>query len=113
MCLEFKLFAVYKKQGSIIVFLFVGRQDMVNYWDFPSNFFQKKPVKVNSEKFLTKLTRFNYKKVSPWATDLLLRFFGKSMFSQRFSLPVENCFLCVCLSHLFTGDINVSTTNNY
>ena len=34
--LKFKLYAVLIEWGSRMVFLFLGRQDIVNYWDFPS-----------------------------------------------------------------------------
>ena len=36
--LKFKLYAVFIEWGSRIVFVFVGRQDIVNYWDFPPKF---------------------------------------------------------------------------
>ena len=34
--LKFKLYAVFIKWGSRIDFLFMRRQNIVNYWDFPS-----------------------------------------------------------------------------
>ena len=34
--LKLKLYAVFIEWGNSIGFLFVGRQDIVNYWDFPS-----------------------------------------------------------------------------
>ena len=34
--LNFKLYAVIFESGSRIDFLFMRRQDIVNYWDFPS-----------------------------------------------------------------------------
>ena len=34
--LKFKLFAVFIESGSRIDFMFMGRQNIVNYWDFSS-----------------------------------------------------------------------------
>ena len=36
--LKFTLYAVFFKWGSRTDFLFMGRQNTVNYWDFPSRF---------------------------------------------------------------------------
>ena len=38
--LKFKLYAVFIKRGSLIIFLFMRGQDIGNNWDFPSKIFR-------------------------------------------------------------------------
>ena len=53
--LKFKLYAVFIERGNRINFLFVGRQDIANYWDFPSK------ISINCQKRLvTKVARHDY-----------------------------------------------------
>ena len=101
--LKFKLYAVFNEWGSSINFLFMGRQDIVNYWDFPSK------VSTNCHKRLVpKITRHNYWEmfVKMSLRDRLLcfaDFVGMTQLVLRFRLPLPNCFLKVCLLTVFAA----------
>ena len=108
--LIFKLYAVFIEWGSKINFLFVGRQDIVNYWDFPSY------ISRNSHKKLVpKIARHDqwdlFVKIS--LRDRLIcfaHFVGMTLLAclmpmgvLRSLLPLRNCFLKVCLPTLFAA----------
>ena len=62
--LKIKLYAVFIEWGSRIYFLFLGRQDIVNYWDFPY-----KISRNGHKRLVLKTTRHDswevFEKISP------------------------------------------------
>ena len=59
--LKFKLYAVFIKWVSRIDFLFMGQQDIVNYWDFPPRFAEN-ATKVWHRKLLDMINKKYLKK---------------------------------------------------
>ena len=99
--LKFKLYAVFIKWGSSLDFSFMGRQDIVNCWDFPSKISRK-----CHKRLVPKITRHDYwemfVRTSP--RDRRIRFVdfvGMILLTVFFPLPLLNCFLRVCLPTLF------------
>ena len=64
--LKFKIYAVSIEWGSRIDFLFMGRQDIVNYWDFPS-----------------KISRNCHRRLVPKIIDKYWRMFVKKSLRHR------------------------------
>ena len=101
--LKIKLYAVFIEWGVRINLLFVGQQDIVNYWDFPS-----KITRNCHKKLVPKSARYEYwkmfVKLSP--RDQLIcfaDFLGMILLAAAFLLPLPNCFLRVCLPTLFAA----------
>ena len=101
--LKFKLYVVFIKWGTMIDFLFKGRRDIVNYWDFPSK------ISGNCHKMLVpKITRHDWWKV---VVKMSLRdqlvcfadFLGMTLLAILFLLPLPNCFLRVGLPTPFVA----------
>ena len=118
--LKFKLYANFFEWGSRIYFLFMGRQDIVNYWDFPPK------ISRNCHKRLVpKITRHVYWEmfVKMSLRDRLIcfaDFVGMTVFTLRFLLPpcylsaapftqlfsqsLSSHTLCSCLDNLCTNN---------
>ena len=106
MRLKFELYAVFIEWGSRIDFLFMGRQDIVNYWDFPS-----KISRNCHNRLLPKNTRYEY-----WEMFVKMSFrerlicfsdfVGMTLVAVLFLLPKPNFFLEVCLTTLLATVLN-------
>ena len=107
MRLKFKHCAVFIVWGSRISFLFVGRQIIVNYLDFPSK------VSRNCHKtFVPKIAQHDqwrmFVKMSPRArlvcfTDTA----GMTLLAVFLVLPLPNCFLTVCIRTLVAALLKI------
>ena len=101
--LKFKRYANFIEWGSRIDFLFMGWQDIVNYWDFPYK------ISRNCHKSLEpKITRHDkwemIVKMSLCGRLICFAdFVGRTLLIFRFLLPLPNCFLKVCLLTLFAA----------
>ena len=98
--LKFKLYAVFIEWGSTMDFLFMGGQDIVNYWDFNSKISRK-----CHKSLVPKITRHDYweifvKKVSSRPTDFFADFVGMTLLAVFLLLPLPVSFLRVCLPTL-------------
>ena len=94
--------------------MFVGRQDIVNYWDFQD--FPKLPRKVDTENYSTSLMRNVCKNVSSRPTGLFSRFCWKDFplfttgrppsapFSQLFFQSLSSHTLCSHLERFSTAN---------
>ena len=109
--LKFKLYAVFIKWGSRIDFLFMGRLDIVNYWDFPSKIFRHCHKRL-VPKIVSHDQREMFVKTS--LRDRLIcfvDFVGMTLLAVLFLLPVRlrlpspspNCFFRVCFPTLFAA----------
>ena len=108
--LKFKFYAVFIKWGCRIDFSFMGRQDIVNYWDFPS-----KISRNYHKRLVPKITRHDqwemFVKISLRERLVCFEdFVGMNLLACRtptapflFLLPLPNCFLRVCLPTLFAA----------
>ena len=101
--LKFKLYAVFIKRSSRIIFLFVGRQDIVNYWDFS----YKVPRKCHKRVVPTIARNGNWEifvKMSLRDQLIFLAdFVGISLLAVFVPLSLPKCFLSVCLPTLFAA----------
>ena len=101
--LKLKLYAVFIKWGVGIDFLFLGQQDIVNYWDFPS-----KTSRNCYKRLIPKITRHDeWKKIVKTSLrDRLIcfaDFVGMTLLAVLFLLPLLTCFVRVCLPTLFAA----------
>ena len=101
--LKFNFNAVFIEWGNWITLFFVGRQDIVHNWDFPSKF-----SKNCHKRLVLKIFRHEYwemiVKMCLW--DRLICFAnsaGMTLLAVFFLLPLPNCFLGVCLPTLFAA----------
>ena len=101
-CLKFKLYAALIECGRVYI-LFLGRQDIVNYWDFPSS------VSRDCHKSLIlKISGHGY-----WSMFVKLSlldrlicfvdFFLLTPLALFYLLPLAICFRTVCLSTLLAA----------
>ena len=103
--LKFKLYAAFIEWGIQIDFLFMERQDMVNYGDFPS-----KTSRNCHKKLVPKITRHDYWEIF---VKISLRdrltcfadFVRLTLLAVFFLLPLPSCFLKVCLPTLFAAPL--------
>ena len=103
--LKLKFYAVFIKGGSIIIFLFLGGQDIVNYWAFPSKIsrtatksWYRKLFDMNNEMFV----KMSLRDQLAWFAD----FVGMTLLAVLFLLPLPGCFLKVCLPTLPAAVLN-------
>ena len=103
--LKFNFLAVFIEWSSRIDFLFIRRQNIVNYWDFPSK------ISRNCHKRLVpKFTRHYFWEMF---VEMSLRdgltcfadFVEMTLLILLFLLPLHNCFLRVLLFTLFAADL--------
>ena len=102
--LEIQTPAVFIEWGSIVDLIFMEREDIINYWDFPSN-----TSRNCRKKLLPKITRHDewemFAKMS--LCDRLIcfaDFVGMILLALPLLLPLPNCFLSVCFPTLFAAD---------
>ena len=101
--LKFKLYAVFIEWSSRIDFLFMGRQDIVNYWDFLSKF-----SRHCHKRLVPKIVRhdqremFVKKSLRDWLI-CFVDFVGMTLLAVLFLLPSPNCFFRVCFPTLFAA----------
>ena len=105
MRLEFKLYAVFIEWSSGIDFLFMGQENVINYWDVPSK------ISRNCEKgSYRKLFHMINEKL--WEMSLRERlicfadFVGMNLLAVLFLLPLPDCFFRVCLPIFFAVVLN-------
>ena len=93
--LKFKLCAVFIKWGSRIHFLFMGRQNIDNYWDFPSKIsrnWHKRLVPKNTRQDCGEMfVQMSLRDQLTCFAD----FVGMTLFAVFFLLPLPNCFFRV------------------
>ena len=100
--LKFKLYAVFIEWGSRIDFLFMGQQNIVNYWDFPARL-PETATKCWYRKKLDLINEIFCKHVSSRPTDWFAGFVGRILLAVLLLLPLPNCFLRLRLSTLFAA----------
>ena len=107
--LKLKLYAVFIKWGWRKDFLFKGRQDIINYWDFPSKISRNRQKKFVPN-YSTWITKNVWKNVFSRPTGLFCRFCWNESAcppytcgSLLFLLPIPKCFLRVCLPTFFAA----------
>ena len=101
--LKVELYAVLIEWGSRIDFLFVERQYIINYWDFPSKtsrkWLKRLAPKISWHDYWETCVKMSHRDRLVCFAD----FAGMTLFAVRFVLfllPLHNCFLKVCLPTL-------------